>query len=196
MLSRPNPEGLRGKPVDQHACRDTISSAEDDGSQGKCECRYPNLHKAAADKISRQHHDPVSSALDLRPCIVRLQEIVDRQIMYGEEHTHKQDRDDQHHIVKRFAGPARHIEHGGKPRPDDGCREKIHLHDLPKPYPEQLQDTFRPLIEGIGQETVVAVHEQHIGKSCPSVYPIHNKYKIRQIGHHQMIDRALDLRHE
>ncbi len=196
MPLRPDPEGLRRKPVDQHACRDTISSAEDDSPQGKRECRYPNLHKTTADKIGHQHHDPVSSALDLRPCIVRLQEIVDRQIMYGKEHTHEYDRDDQHHIIKRLIGSARHIEQCRKARPDNGGRKKIHLHDLPEADPEQLQNTFRTFIERVGQEAVVTVHEQYIGKSRPPVHEIHDKYKIRQVGHHQVIDRALDLRHE
>ena len=49
------------------------------------------------------------------------------------------------------------------------CRDRVNLHDLPQPYPEQLQHEARPLINGIRQQAVVAVHEQGLGKARPPV---------------------------
>lgn len=60
---------------------------------------YNGMHKSIAEQIRRYHHNPVSSAPDLRSCVIRLQEIIDRQIMHGKERAHTQNRYKQHNII-------------------------------------------------------------------------------------------------
>lgn len=100
------PERFGRQLIDQSARYDTISNAENYRPKPERKRRHLKPHKIITEEICHRHHDPVRPALNLCPRIIGLEKIVNRQIMYGKEHTDTQHRDDQHEIIHRLCRPA------------------------------------------------------------------------------------------
>lgn len=100
------PESFGGKPIDQNTCRNGIQDAKGNAHDPKYQSRHPNLHQKKTDKIGGRHYHLVCTALHFSPCIVRLQQVIDRQIMDGEKHTHTKNGNKEHRIMQRIFRPA------------------------------------------------------------------------------------------
>ena len=76
---------LRSELIYQNAGRDTVQDAEEDGHSAENHGGHPDLHHKKAYEIRDDRHYAVCSALNLRACVIRLQQIVNRQIMHRKE---------------------------------------------------------------------------------------------------------------
>lgn len=90
-LSCPDPECLRRKPIYQYACPSTIRRAENDGHDTEDQRGHFKLDHHIADHIGQPAHELIGTAFDLRSGVVRLEQVVQRQIMHREEHTQRRD---------------------------------------------------------------------------------------------------------
>ena len=73
---------------------------------------------------------------------------------------------------------------------------QVDLDDFPQANAKQFEHQMGLLIERIGEQAVIAVHEQHPREARSPVDRVHDEHKIRQICEHQLIDRPLRLRRE
>lgn len=89
--SASQPEGMRRKPVDQKAGSYKIQRAKNDTAHAKYQNRHPDLHQKKADKIGGGQYKPVGAAFHFCPCVIRLQQIINRQIVDRKENAHTHD---------------------------------------------------------------------------------------------------------
>lgn len=86
------PECLRRKPVHKNTCHNRIDHAKCDTGDPEYQDRHPDLHQEKADQIGDRQNDLIHPAFHLCSRIIRLQQIVDRQVMDREKHAHAEDR--------------------------------------------------------------------------------------------------------
>ena len=97
---------LRSELIYQNAGRDTVQDAEEDGHSAENHGGHPDLHHKKAYEIRDDRHYAVCSALNLRACVIRLQQIVNRQIMHRKENAQADDRHEKHRIVYGVFRPS------------------------------------------------------------------------------------------
>ena len=108
--------------------------------------------------------------------------------MDGEKQAHGQNRHQKHYIVHGILGSAGGIEGQAQARADDQGWDSIDFHDLPQANLEQLQYKVRSLEKRVGQQAMVAVHEQRLGKAGAPVDEVHDEGEIRKPSHHHLVD--------
>lgn len=86
------PERFSRKPENQYTGRNAIQYTEKNDHQPKQHRIHPDLHQKKADQISGRHGNLIGSTLHLCIDIVRLQQIIQCQVMDGEKDTHGQNR--------------------------------------------------------------------------------------------------------
>ena len=177
----PQPESPRRKAEDEYAGHDAVQDAEKYGHQTEYQRGHSDLHQEKADEIRDQQDNLIRSALHLRTGVVRLKQIINRQIVDRKKDAQADDRYEKYRVIQRIRCPSGDEKQQGQPGSDDSGGQQIHLDNFPQTDLKQLQDGFRLFIESIGQQAVIAVHEQHPGKSGSSVDGVHDKDEIRQI---------------
>ena len=99
-------ECLRGKTIDQNACDHSVKDRENDCHYTKYHDRHTQLHHRKAHKIGYACNDAVSAAFQFCLGIVRLKQVVNRQVVNREKQAHTKNRDDKDHIVEWIIGSA------------------------------------------------------------------------------------------
>ena len=173
-----------------------VQDAEDDSHHAESDNRHPDLHQQKAYRISGNHHYPVCGTSDLRSRVIRLQQVINRQIVNGKENAHTEDGNDEHGIIQRILCSAGSIQQYRKASADDGSRQEIDFYDLPQTDLKQLQYKFRLLVERIRQQTVIAVHEERLRKSRSPVDGIHDKHEIRKEYEEKLVHRFSEFRRQ
>ena len=192
-LSGPQSEGFGREAVYQNAGGGAVKQAENDRHDPERHGRHPQLCQGKAGEIGRRQNQLVCAAFQLGPRGVRLEQVVDRQIVDREEQAHAQDGNDQHRVVQRIVRPAGGKQDQRQPRADHQRRDRVDLHDLTQADLKQPQDKAGPLVKGVGQQAVVAVHKKRLGKARAAVDGVHDKHKVRQPGQHDLVDGGFCL---
>lgn len=139
-----------------------------------------HLHKYVTNNIGCRNNDAISAAFDLCSRVIRLQKIINREIVDREKHTHAEDGHNQHQIVQWIVGSSTGEENQCQPAANDQRWYRIDFHNFSQTDLKQPQHMGWLLIERIGQKAVVTIHEQSLGKPSATVDRIHNNGKIRQ----------------
>ena len=105
--------------------------------------------------------------------------------MDGEKQAHGQNGHHQHPVVQGILRAPGGPEDAAQAQANHRRRQGVDFHNLPQANPKQLQNELRLLVKGIGQEAVVAVDEQGLGKAGAPVQGVHNEHEVRKKGQHQ-----------
>ena len=124
---------LRRKPVYQHACKNAVKYTKCNRRHPECKYRDSELHYVKGHQICRCQHKPVCPAFYLRPCIIRLQKVINSQIMHREKYAHTYYRNKKYQVIQGVIRPSRQIQQQRKTNPDDKRRQKVYLYDFPQP---------------------------------------------------------------
>ena len=91
-----------------------------------------HLHKYVTNNIGCRNNDAIGAAFDLCSCVIRLQKIINREIVNREKHTHAEDGHNQHQIVQRILGPSTGEKNQCQPTANDQRWYCIDFHDFPE----------------------------------------------------------------
>ena len=83
----PQPKRLRRHFIHQNAGQYTVNQTENNGHDALHQSRHTHTHQVIAPKVSQDGNKPVSASLHLRPRRIGLEQLINRQIMYGKEYT-------------------------------------------------------------------------------------------------------------
>ena len=132
--------------------------------------------------------DPIGIAGVLQACGVGLEQVVQHQIVYREEHGHGQNGQGQHRIVQWRVRAAAAQQQQRKPQSDNGGGQQIDGCQRFQPGREDPQDHPGLPVKPVAQHAAVAVEEQGPGHGIAAIDEVHKQQHAGQGLDHQSID--------
>lgn len=155
----PQPECPGGKFINQHTGHNAVQDAKYDTHESKQQNGHPQTHQKKAHQICGPHYNLIHTTFHFCSGIVRLQQIVNGQVVHREKDTHANNGYKHNAIVQRIIGSSRSPKQHIQPSSQNHCRKQIDFYNFPLTNPKQLQYFSGFFIKRIRQKTVITVHK-------------------------------------
>ena len=149
-----------GKLVNQDTGNRTVDEAEAGHHNAENKRVQAQLHKDDAGHIRNPDDNLIGTAFQLRIDVVRLQQVITGQMVYGEKDAHGQNGYRQNYIVQGRIRPTGTVEQQREARANHRGRQQVDLDDFPQPDSKQPENEAGLFVKRIRQQAVVTVHEQ------------------------------------
>ena len=92
----------RRESIHQHTGDNSINHTKSNTHQTKKQNGQTQIHNDKTTHIGSNHHDAIGTAAHFSTRVIRLQQIINGEVMHGKKDAHAKNRNHQYHVGKRL----------------------------------------------------------------------------------------------